>query len=128
MFRRPPGVSVQPAKPVPQVLACGRPSVIGRAGCQNGHGHRGGDMRRTATMLGSVVLASTAMLGITTALAPAADAARSPVRITKIYYNSPGPDTGSNTSLNAEYVRIHNRSNRTVTLTHWTLRDRAGHV
>jgi Lamin Tail Domain len=48
--------------------------------------------------------------------------------IHEIFYNSPGPDRGSNASLNAEWVQLHNNSGHPVTLTHWTLRDRAGHV
>jgi Lamin Tail Domain len=58
----------------------------------------------------------------------AAQAATSPIVIHEIYYNSPGKDTGSNASLNAEWVQLNNNSGRQVTLTHWTLRDRAGHV
>ncbi len=68
------------------------------------------------------------MLGVTVILTPTAQAASSPVVINEIYYNSPGKDTGTNTSLNAEWVQLHNRTRGTVTLTHWTLRDRAGHV
>jgi lamin tail-like protein len=55
-------------------------------------------------------------------------AARSPVVIHEIFYNSPGPDNGSNASLNAEWVQLHNRSGHRVTLTHWTVRDAVGHV
>jgi len=50
------------------------------------------------------------------------------VQISEIYYNSPGPDHGSNTSLNAEWVQLHNTSRSKITLTGWTVRDRAGHV
>lgn len=60
--------------------------------------------------------------------APAPGAARSPVVIHEIFYNSPGRDTGSNASLNAEWVQLHNRSGHRVTLTNWTLRDAANHV
>jgi hypothetical protein len=68
------------------------------------------------------------MLGFATVLAPAAQAATSPVVIHEIYYNSPGKDTGSNASLNAEWVQLHNRTGHAVTVTGWTLRDKAGHV
>ena len=69
------------------------------------------------------------MLGTITMLgSTAAQAATSPVVIHEIFYNSPGPDRGSNASLNAEWVQLHNNSGHSVTLTHWTLRDRAGHV
>lgn len=48
--------------------------------------------------------------------------------IHEIFYNSPGRDTGSNASLNAEWVQLFNRSGHRVTLTRWTLRDAVGHV
>jgi hypothetical protein len=50
------------------------------------------------------------------------------VQVTKIVYDSPGRDTGSTTSLNAEYVRLTNTTRRTVNLKSWTLRDASGHV
>ena len=50
------------------------------------------------------------------------------VQFSKIVYNSPGADTGSNSSLNAEYVRLTNRTRKTVNLKGWTVRDAAGHV
>jgi hypothetical protein len=49
-------------------------------------------------------------------------------RIVAIYFNPPGADTGSNTSLNAEWVRIKNTTASRKTLTGWTLRDAASHV
>ena len=57
-----------------------------------------------------------------------AGAAQSGVRIVAIYFDSPGSDTGSNTSLNAEWVKIHNFTDRRRTLTGWRLRDSANHV
>ena len=50
------------------------------------------------------------------------------IQINEIYYNSPGTDTGSNSSLNAEWVRLYNTSSSKITLTNWTLRDTAGHI
>jgi hypothetical protein len=50
------------------------------------------------------------------------------VQITKIVYDSPGRDTGSTTSLNAEYVRLTNKTGRTIDLKNWTLRDAAAHI
>ena len=49
------------------------------------------------------------------------------MRIAAIYFDSPGTDTGSNSSLNAEWVKIKNPTGSRKTLTHWTLRD-AGSV
>ncbi len=79
-------------------------------------------MKRTIAAI-VLLLGPIAMLGST-----AAQAATSPVVIHEIYYNSPGPDRGSNASLNAEWVQLHNSSGHPVTLTHWTLTDRAGHI
>jgi len=75
------------------------------------------------------VAVAAAALGMITMLGPAAaQAATPPVVIHEIYYNSPGRDTGSNPSLNAEWVQLHNSTGHRITLTHWSLRDRAGHV
>jgi hypothetical protein len=60
--------------------------------------------------------------------APAVSAAKSAVIITGIFYNSPGSDRGGNSSLNAEWVQLHNTSRRAVTMTGWTLRDTSHHV
>jgi hypothetical protein len=76
-----------------------------------------------ATVLGFVLMLPSAALA-----ASSPQAGRSPVVIHEIFYNSPGSDTGSNASLNAEWVQLHNRSGHRVTLTHWTVRDAAGHV
>ncbi|MGH8528101.1 MAG: lamin tail domain-containing protein, partial [Gammaproteobacteria bacterium] len=50
------------------------------------------------------------------------------VRFAKIQYNSPGSDTGSNSSLNAEWVRITNHSSTNRVLSDWSIKDRAGYV
>jgi hypothetical protein len=50
------------------------------------------------------------------------------VRFSRIQYNSPGRDTGSNASLNAEWARIKNHGGRAKTLTGWTVRSREGRV
>lgn len=49
------------------------------------------------------------------------------VRITKIYYDSPGTDLRSNASLNAEYVQIRNGTTKAVSLKGWTLTDASRH-
>ncbi|HZA94371.1 MAG TPA: lamin tail domain-containing protein [Gemmatimonadales bacterium] len=59
---------------------------------------------------------------------PASAEAASAIQLGKIYYNSPGSDTGSNTSLNAEWFRVKNTGTTTRSLTGWTVRDAAGHV
>jgi hypothetical protein len=50
------------------------------------------------------------------------------ISIYRIYYDSPGDDTGSNTSRNGEWVQIKNRCSKAKSLSGWTLRDAAGHV
>ncbi|GAA4592829.1 hypothetical protein BJY16_000767 [Actinoplanes octamycinicus] len=59
--------------------------------------------------------------------APSTPAAGS-VRFTKIQYNAPGRDTRTNTSIAGEYFRLTNKTSKTVTLTGWTVRDRAGNT
>ncbi|MBO0891213.1 MAG: lamin tail domain-containing protein [Acidothermales bacterium] len=76
-------------------------------------------IRRIVAAASTVVAA----LGVTMALATPADAAGG-IRITGVYYDSPGKDTGSNTSLNAEWVRLKNTSGHAITLTGWRLHDR----
>jgi hypothetical protein len=86
------------------------------------------------TMKASIaVLASAAVTAALVALTPAipvsaAPAARHPVIISGIYYNSPGSDRGGNASLNHEWVQLHNTTGHGITLTGWTLRDAAHHV
>jgi Lamin Tail Domain len=74
------------------------------------------------TRLVAVVVA---ILTLTSVLAPIASAA---IRITKIYYDSPGSDGGSNSSLNAEWIRLKNTGSSSRSLKNWTIRDKAGHV
>jgi hypothetical protein len=56
-----------------------------------------------------------------------AQAAPATVYIYKVYFDSPGSDTGSNTSLNAEYVVIRNGDDVSHSVSGWTVRDWAGH-
>lgn len=58
-----------------------------------------------------------------------AEAANPTLHFSKAYVNSPGSDTGTNLSLNAEYVVISNSSYTTsYTLTGYTISDRSAHV
>ena len=61
-------------------------------------------------------------------IATPAQAAPNTVYIYKVYFDSPGSDKGSNSSLNAEYVVIRNGDDTAHTITGWTVRDKAGHV
>ena len=70
------------------------------------------------------------MLLVTALMASAVPAQASPtLHIRKVYVNSPGSDTGTNTSRNGEYVLIKNSSTTTTyTLTGYTIRDKAAHI
>jgi hypothetical protein len=69
--------------------------------------------RTIATLLASAIL-------LVAFSAPALAA----IRFTKIQYESPGPDTGSNESLNAEFVVLKNKGTRAKILTGWKLIDK----
>jgi Lamin Tail Domain len=55
-------------------------------------------------------------------------AAPGAIRLARIYYDSPGSDTGSNRSLNAEWVRLKNTGTAGRHLRGWRVRDISGHV
>ncbi|BCJ59774.1 lamin tail domain-containing protein [Micromonospora endophytica] len=75
-----------------------------------------------------IVAALTVALGGSLTVATPAQAATPAIEITKVYYDSPGTDNRSNSSLNAEYVKLTNRRSSTINLKNWTLRDKANHV
>jgi hypothetical protein len=81
-------------------------------------------MRRIRTA-GMAVLGIVMALGLVVASSIPAQAAFR-MQIYKIQYNSPGTDDGSNSSLNAEWVQLHNTSGSRIKLTGWTLRDNCG--
>jgi len=89
-------------------------------------------MTRSLTAIPVTLLASAALLlgAVLPASAQAAPAAarRPDVVIREIFYNSPGSDNRSNKSLNAEWVKLYNRSGEAVRLTGWTVRDKSHHV
>lgn len=79
-----------------------------------------------ARMLSAVLTMVAAAMTVT---AVPAVAANPTLHFSKVYVNSPGSDTGSNSSLNAEYVVITNSSySASYRLRGYTLRDRSGHV
>jgi hypothetical protein len=53
---------------------------------------------------------------------------KSGVRISRIRFDSPGTDTGSNASRNAEWIRLRNPGHVTRYLTGWTMHDASSHV
>jgi hypothetical protein len=77
------------------------------------------------------LLATAAVVSLAAALvgtAPA-EAANPTLHFSKAYVNSPGSDTGTNYSLNSEYVVISNSSyTASYTLTGYTVSDRSAHV
>ena len=76
----------------------------------------------------TVILGLVVALGLVMATGSQAQAAVYRMQIHEIYYNSPGPDYGGNSSLNHEWVELHNNSGAAISLADWTLRDKAGHV
>jgi hypothetical protein len=66
--------------------------------------------------------------GIATVITAVPAQALAAIRIHKIYFDSPGPDTLSNASLNAEYIVIKNTGSSRAGVGSWTIRDIAGHV
>ncbi len=82
---------------------------------------------RRIRVAGVAVLGIIMTLGLVVTPGSPAQAANR-MQIHEIYYNSPGPDTGSNSSLNHEWVQLHNTSASRINLTGWTLRDKQSHV
>ena len=69
---------------------------------------------------------SASLLGI--AVATPAQAAEAPVYFSRIYYDSPGSDNRSNSSLNAEWFRLTNSTKKGIQLKGFTVRDTSNHV
>jgi len=85
--------------------------------------------RWAATLVPAMATAGLLLTG-TAAAQPSAPAVATGhrVQIYEIWYNSPGPDHGSNSSLNHEWVRLNNTSGSNISLKGWTLHDAAGHT
>jgi Lamin Tail Domain len=82
----------------------------------------GGFPMRIRALLIACLIAAASIL-----IATPAQAAPATVYIYKVYFDSPGSDRGSNTSLNAEYVVIKNGDDVSHSISGWTVRDKAGH-
>ncbi|WP_244173734.1 lamin tail domain-containing protein [Streptomyces recifensis] len=82
----------------------------------------------TARRLAAAALAAGALVGAAALPATAADRSyRDNVEISRVQYDSPGWDNGSNRSLNREWVEITNNSRHRVNLDGWRLtEDRRG--
>jgi hypothetical protein len=72
-----------------------------------------------AAVAGTTLLASL--------LAAPAQATTPAVMFAKVYFDSPGSDRGSNTSLNGEYVVLKNTTSKSIQLEKWILRDKTGY-
>ncbi|MET8612074.1 MULTISPECIES: lamin tail domain-containing protein [Streptomyces] len=70
-------------------------------------------------------LAGAALLAGTLLSTPAEAAGG--VRIHHVWFDSPGSDNRSNTSLNAEWVQIKNTGGSAVSLKGWVLKDASNH-
>jgi hypothetical protein len=68
-----------------------------------------------------IIIACLTALFAVLIVAPTGSAA---IRIVKIYFDSPGADTGSNSSLNDEWIRLKNTGTRARSLTKWRVHDR----
>ncbi|MGY0062874.1 lamin tail domain-containing protein [Streptomyces sp. LZ34] len=76
-------------------------------------------------MLAAAVVAAAAS---TVALLPTQAQAAGSIYLYKVYYDSPGSDTRSNSSLNAEYAQIKNSTGSAVQLKGYTVRDATGYT
>lgn len=75
----------------------------------------------------ALVACAAVSAGLVVIGAPPAQAA-SAVRIYRVWYDSPGSDTRTNTSLNGEYVIVKNYATTSRSITGWTVRDVTGYV
>ena len=80
-------------------------------------------MRRTISILAAVTLALTGTLAVS---GPAAAAPS--LRFHGTQYDSPGKDTRSAKSLNAEWISLVNTGSKAVNLKGYTIRDASNHV
>ncbi|MER6393676.1 lamin tail domain-containing protein [Streptomyces sp. NPDC001523] len=70
----------------------------------------------------------TAITAAAILLLPGQAHAAGTLRISKIWYDSPGSDTRTNASLNGEWVQITNGTASAVNLKNWTLTDASRHA
>ncbi|MFJ8139793.1 lamin tail domain-containing protein [Streptomyces sp. NPDC096013] len=77
--------------------------------------------------LAAAALAAGALVGAAALPATAADhAVRSSVEISRVQYDSPGPEDRSNRSLNNEWVELTNHTRTAVNLDGWKLSNKDG--
>ena len=66
----------------------------------------------------TMIFGAVVVVAVVLALTSASSAA---IRISRIRYNEPGAETGTNTHLNHEYIVVKNTGSRRVILTHWRI-------
>ena len=81
-------------------------------------------MRRTISILAAAAMA----LAGSVAVGGPASAATPSLRFHGAQYDSPGKDTRSNASLNAEWISLVNSGSKAVNLKGYTIRDASSHV
>ena len=81
-------------------------------------------MKRVPLLAAATLVAASTSLALGTAPASAAGA----IQFGRAQYDSPGSDTRTNTSLNAEYIVIKNLGTTNRSLRGWTVRDASNHV
>ena len=83
-------------------------------------------MKVLRALLG-MLLCGGLVIGLAIAGTTSADAA-SKLRFSKLYADSPGTDRGSNKSLNAEYVVVHNYGSKKIKIAGYQIKDKTGHT
>ena len=83
--------------------------------------------RPRRTVLTSAAVAAAAAAVVVPGLSSTADSAPA-VRLVGVQYDSPGDDTGTNYSVNAEWFRVKNTSTRAKSLAGWKVKDNTGYT
>ncbi|MCY0929067.1 hypothetical protein OTB20_23275 [Streptomyces sp. H27-H1] len=82
-------------------------------------------MPRARHLVAGAAITAAALLLL---LIPGQGHAAGTLRVSKIWYDSPGSDTGTNASLNADWVQAAKGTTATVSRKGWTLTDAACHT
>ena len=85
-------------------------------------------MRRIIIAMLAAITAAAGLVAVQITAPSSAGAAVPCVQIYRIYYNSPGSDTGSNASLNGEFISLHNACGTARAMTSWKIKDLANHT
>jgi Lamin Tail Domain len=83
-------------------------------------------VRRIAMLVAAAALTAPTVVWTAETRAQSPAAALPAMRLVKVRFDPPGADELTNTSLNKEWVQIHNFGEKPWTLTGWSLRDVTG--